>query len=48
MNREIKCEICGSDYAENYYKNNLSDEIICEDCLLEVDGITTSTITQYF
>ena len=44
----MKCEICGSKYADNYYKNKDTDEIICEDCLLEVDGITTSTITHYF
>ena len=44
----MRCEICGKGYADNYYKDNLSEEIICEDCLLEVDGITTSTITHYF
>lgn len=44
----MKCKICGSDYSENYYKNQYDNEIICEDCLLEVDGITTSTITNYF
>ncbi len=44
----MKCEICGSKYADNYYRNKDTDEIICEDCLLEVDGITTSTITHYF
>ena len=44
----MKCEICGSKYADNYYRNKDTDEIICKDCLLEVDGITTSTITHYF
>ena len=44
----MECEICGSKYADNYYRNKDTDEIICEDCLLEVDGITTSTITHYF
>lgn len=44
----MRCAICGKEYADNYYKDNLSEEIICEDCLLEVDGITTSTITHYF
>lgn len=44
----MKCEICGSKYADNYYRNKDTGEIICEDCLLEVDGITTSTITHYF
>lgn len=44
----MKCEICGSEYNEHYYKNEYSDEIICEDCLLELDGITTNTITDYY
>ena len=44
----MKCDRCKSDYAEHYYKDKYSDEIICEDCLLELDGITTSTITNYF
>lgn len=44
----MKCERCGSDYAESYYKDKYSDEIICEECLLELDGITTSTETYYF
>lgn len=43
-----KCEICGSEYADYYYKNKDTGEIICEDCLLESDGVTTSTITNYF
>lgn len=43
----MKCEICGSDYAENYYKDKYTEEIICEDCLLGIDGITTSTTTHY-
>ena len=44
----MKCKICESNYADNYYKDTITDEIICEDCLLEIDGITTNTITQYF
>ncbi len=44
----MKCERCKSDYADNYYKDKYSDEIICEDCLLELDGITTNTVTSYF
>ena len=44
----MKCKICGSDYSEHYYKNKYDDEIICEECLLEIDGITTSTTTHYF
>ena len=44
----MKCDRCESEFAEHYYKDKYSDEIICEDCLLELDGITTSTITNYF
>ena len=45
----MKCEICGNEYdGDNYYKNEDTDEIICEDCLLESDGITTSTATSYY
>lgn len=44
----MKCNRCESDYAEHYYKDKYNDEIICEDCLLELDGITTSIITNYF
>lgn len=43
----MKCNICGSNYADNYFKDEYSDEIICEECLLEIDGITTSTETHY-
>lgn len=42
----MKCDRCESEFAEHYYKDKYSDEIICEDCLLELDGITTSTITK--
>ena len=45
---ELKCKICGSDSAENYFKSKYSDEIICEECLLEIDGMTTNTETHYF
>lgn len=45
----MKCEICGNEYdGDNYYKNEDTDEIICEECLLESDGITTSTATSYY
>ena len=44
----MKCNRCGSDYSENYYKDKYSDEIICEDCLLESDMITTDTVTSYY
>ena len=44
----MKCNRCGSDYSESYYKDKYSDEIICEECLLELDGITTEEETHYF
>ena len=44
----IRCDICHVMYADNYYKNKDTGEIICEDCLLNSDGVTTSTITNYF
>ncbi len=44
----MKCKICGEEYSENYYKEEMSGEIICEECLLELDGITTNTVTSYF
>lgn len=31
----MKCDRCESDYAEHYYKDKYSDEIICEDCILK-------------
>lgn len=46
--KEIKCSVCGCDYAEHYYKDEYSDIILCEDCLLEIDGMTSSTTTNYF
>jgi hypothetical protein len=44
----MKCERCGNDYSDSYYRDEYSDEIICEECLLEIDGITTSSITYYY
>ena len=44
----MKCNRCNSEYSEIYYKDDYSNEVICEECLLELDGITTSTITNYF
>lgn len=43
----MQCKICGSDYSDNYYKNKYDDDIICEECLLEIDGISTHTVTHY-
>jgi len=39
----MRCQICGDELSDNFYKNE-DDEIICEECLLE----TTSKITNYF
>lgn len=44
----MNCMRCGTDYSDGFYKDEYSDEIICEDCLLESDGITTDTITYYY
>lgn len=44
----VHCDRCRNEYAEKYYKDEYGDEIICEECLLELDGITTSTTTNYF
>lgn len=45
---EYKCERCGSTYAESYFKDEYSGEVICEECLLELDMITTSKETYYY
>lgn len=45
---KIECHRCGSDYADEYFKDEYSDEVICNDCLLEIDGITSNTITSYY
>lgn len=44
----MKCDRCENEFAENYYKDKITGEIICEDCLLNLDEVTTSTITNYF
>jgi len=44
----MKCNICGSSYEETYFKDEYSEEIVCEDCLLEIDGMTSNSITHYF
>lgn len=48
MKEKIKCEICGTEFSDNFYKQNETGEIICEECLLESDMITTDTITNYY
>ena len=44
----MNCVRCGTDYSDNFYKDEYSDEIICEECLLESDMITTDTVTSYY
>lgn len=44
----LKCSKCGRDYSDNFYKDETGEEILCEDCLLNLDKVTTSTITNYF
>lgn len=48
MAKKKICSKCGSDYADNYYKDKVTEEILCEDCLLEIDKVTSSTITNYY
>lgn len=44
-----KCSICGGTYqAFRMFKNRYTEELVCEDCLLELDGITTETTYHYF
>lgn len=46
---EIKiCGICGAELSDGFYKQKETGEIICEECLLESDMITTDTITSYY
>lgn len=46
---EKKCSRCESDYSDKYFKSKYSNEIICQECLLELDGIEKSVaITNYF
>ncbi len=48
MKEKIKCEICETEFSDNFYKENETGKIICEECLLESDMITTDTITNYY
>ena len=41
MKEKIKCEICGTEFSDNFYKQNETGKIICEECL-------TDTITNYY
>lgn len=44
-----KCSICGGTYQTfRMFKNQYTEELICEDCLLELDGITIETTHHYF
>ena len=44
----MKCNRCGSNCAESYFKNKDTDEIICDECLLESDLISYDTVTSYY
>lgn len=44
----MKCSICNTTCAESYYKNKGTDEIICDECLLESDLISYDTVTFYY
>ena len=37
----MKCCVCGTEYSEYFYKRD--DEVLCEECVLEVDMMCTST-----
>lgn len=44
----MKCSICKSDYADAYFKNKDTNEIICDQCLLESDCMSYETTTSYY
>lgn len=41
----MKCNLCGSDYADEYFKDKYTDEIVCIDCILS--DCSQSTTTHY-
>lgn len=45
---ELKCEICGSDFTDGFYKDKRTGDIICEECLLELPDVQTSTIRHFY
>lgn len=45
---KLKCNKCDSDYSDYYFKNKETGEIICEQCLLELDKEETDTQTLYY
>lgn len=45
---ELICKKCGSNYSDGFYKDKSTNEIICEDCLLELPDIQTSTLKSFF
>lgn len=48
-NIEKKCGICGCDYSDRYFKSKYTNEVICQECLLEIDGIEKAVgRTNYF
>lgn len=45
----MKCSICDNANSDNYYVDKYDEkQVICEECLLEIDGMTTSTETYYY
>lgn len=42
------CCICGSQNADSYFKNKNTNEIICDECLLELDYMSYDTVTSYY
>lgn len=44
---ELKCEICGCDYSDDFYKTE-EHKCICEECFLEYAEVETSTRKSYF
>lgn len=45
----MKCDRCGTNVTDiQYFKDEYGDEVICEDCVLELDGVTTDTVTNYY
>ena len=42
------CAECGTERSDAFYKREETGEIICEECLLESDIVTTDTITNYY
>lgn len=42
---KLECNICGSDYADDYFKDKYTGEIVCINCILS--DCETRSITHY-